>query len=313
VVPDSQATAPEAPRRLYTNLTIALLCLIWGSTWLVIKEGLRDLPIFSGAALRFTIAAVILWGVAPALHRREKGGAPPRLLWLTMGTLNFALAYGAVYWAESRIPSGVASVLWGIFPLIAGLLAHWFLPKERLAARALMGLLLGFSGIVWLFFDDLGRAGPGARLGGLVLLCSPVVAAIGQTVIKRHGERVSAVLLARNAMPVGALLLWIVALASEDLSTIRWTPTALLSLAYLSTLGTVITFVLYYWLLRYSASTKLSLIAYVTPALALWLGAVFADELIGISTLGGTVAILLGVYLASRHPGRGAKSSETQA
>ena len=123
---------PAGPGRVTVVLTVTVLCLIWGSTWLVIKTGLRDLPVLTSAAARFTIAAGAMALLAPALHRREGGTRPPRWLALCMGSLNFAVSYGVVYVAETVIPSGLASVLWAVFPLLTAALGHVWLPGERL-------------------------------------------------------------------------------------------------------------------------------------------------------------------------------------
>ncbi len=293
-------TQPHRPGRATISVAFAILCLIWGSTWIVIKEGLRDLPALSGAAYRFALAAAIFVVAARFLHRLEGGERPPLRLVLAMGMLNFAISYGIVYWAETVIPSGLASVLWGVFPMMMALSGHAFLPGERLDRRSLAGFLVGLVGVVVLFATDLRQIGPEALGFGALLLLSPVAATIGQTIIKRDGGRSSATLLNRNAMIVGAAALWIVALLTEDPFSIQWTRNAILSVFYLGAMGTVVTFGIYYWLLRWVPSNKLALIAYLTPALALWLGWMVGDEALHPSTVGGTVLVLSGIALVVR-------------
>ncbi len=294
------APSPAGPGRVTVALTVALLCVLWGSTWLVIKTGLRDLPVLSSAAARFSLAAVVLAMLAPWLHRREGGERPPRWLAVCMGTLNFAIAYGAVYVAETVIPSGLASVLWAVFPMLTAALGHVWLPGERMASRQWLGLLVGMFGVVVLFVADLRDIGPAGIAAGAILLVSPLAAAIGQVVIKRHGKTASATLLNRDGMIVGAVLLWLWALPMEDPTAAVLTPTSVGSVVYLAIMGTAVTFGLYYWLLRYVSASRLSLIAYVTPAVALWLGWAVADEPLSMSTLGGSALILVGIGLALR-------------
>ena len=86
------------------------MCAIWGSTWIVIKAGLRDLPVLSSAAARFSVAALVFVGLAPLLHRREGGERPAWWLAATMGTLAFAVPYGIVYTVEAVIPSNIAKL-----------------------------------------------------------------------------------------------------------------------------------------------------------------------------------------------------------
>ncbi|MCH9688309.1 MAG: DMT family transporter [Deltaproteobacteria bacterium] len=290
----------RAPGHTTVVVTVLVLCLIWGSTWLVIKTGLRDLPVFGSAAARFTLAALLLAFIAPWLHRREGGQRPVWWLVLSMGTLNFAIAYGVVYVAETVIPSGLASVLWAVFPMFTAALGHVWLPGERLGPRQWLGFVVGLFGVVVLFVADLRGIGVAALWAGALLLLSPLSAAAGQIIIKRHGQSASATLLNRDAMFVGAGLLWLCALPFEDQSTAVLTPTAVGSVIYLAIIGTAVTFGLYYWLLRYVAASRLSLIAYVTPAVALWLGWAVDGETLAWSTLLGSALILVGIALALR-------------
>ncbi len=282
-------------------VVFAVLCLVWGSTWLVIKEGLRDLPVFSSVAIRFTIAAAVFAVLAPRLHRAEGGERPGWRLVLAMGTLNFGISYGLVYWGEAVIPSGLASVLWAVFPIFAAVLGHLFLPGEQLEIRQWLGFMVGLGGVSVLFATDLRASGNESLLRGAVFLLSPLSAATGQTIIKRHGAAASATLLNRGGMLIGAILLWCVALSVEQPWEIVWTTRALLSVGYLAVVGTVLTFGLYFWLLRTAPSNRMSLIAYVSPAIALWLGAMAADEPVTVFTVAGSLLILAGIWLAMRN------------
>lgn len=288
------------PSPLVVDLVLALLCLIWGSTWLVIRTGLEDLPPLHAAALRFTLASAIFWLVAPRLARLE-GGTPPRLwLVLVFGTLNFATSYAIVYWAETVIPSALASVLWAVFPMLMAVSGHLFLPGERLAPRQWIGFALGFLGVALLFRTDLYGLSAGAVGVGAVYLLSPFVSAIGQTCIKRHGQGASSVLLNRGALTLGMVLLWILALTLERGAELRFSRSALFSIAYLAVVGTCVAFGLYYWVLRTTPAYKMSLIAYVTPVIALFLGWSVGKEPVGLSTLCGAGLVLGGVGLVRR-------------
>jgi drug/metabolite transporter (DMT)-like permease len=290
------------PSPLTVNLSVAAMCLIWGSTWIVIRGGLRDLPPLTALALRFTLAAAAFALVAPVLQRREGGEAPTAALAWCMALLNLALPFGIVYWGELVIPSGLASVLWAVFPMFVAVLGQRFLAAERLAAGHWIGFALGFCGVGLLFLTDLRGIGPGALGRGAVYLLSPLVAAIGVTLIKRHGERVSSVRLNRAGLALAALVVWALALAVERGAEVRWTAFAVFSIVYLALAGTVVTFGLFYWLMRYAPAYKLSLVSYVVPLLALLLGRLLGAEAIGPHTLAGAALILVGVALGRRPP-----------
>lgn len=298
--PDSPATGLPRPPPRTAALAIALLCLLWGSTWLVIKFGLRDVPPFTAAAVRFAVAGLVMAGLTPALRSREAGSAPALWLWLVLGSLNFALSYGIVYRTEEHLPSGLTAVLWGVYPMMMAVIGHVWLPGERLRARQAAGFLLGFLGLVLLYALDVSALGPGALGVALVLLASPLVSAVGTALIKRHGAGTSSLLLNRNAMLLGALLLALAAYGFESERVASWTPTAIASVLYLAVCGTVVTFGLYFWLLRTTDASRMGLIAYVTPAVALFLGTTLGGEPITASMVAGAGLVLCGVLLVVR-------------
>ena len=134
--------------RARTHLLVGLLCLVWGSTWLVIREGLADIPPFTAAAARFLAAAILMLALAPRLARVEGGARPDLRMTLVMGVLNFGVSYAVVYWTETILPSGLVCVLWSTFPMMLALISHVWLPEERLVGRQWLGLAGGFLGIV---------------------------------------------------------------------------------------------------------------------------------------------------------------------
>lgn len=277
--------------------SIVLLCLIWGSTWVVIKGGLRDLPPFTSAGARFAIAAVIMIGVAALLSKREGGEKPPVWLWLVQGTASFAMSYGIVYHAETVLPSGLVSLLFGVYPMLQALAGHYFLDQERLRPLQWFGFAVGLAGLVLLFRTDLREIGPEGIPTGLLLFLSPISVVIGTTLVKRYGGGVNSTLLNRNGMFFGAGLLLAMAVAFERDAVVNWTVSAVSSVLYLAIMGTVVTFSLFFWLLRYAPAHRMALIAYVTPAIALFLGWAFAGEAVTASTLTGAGCVLCGVLL----------------
>lgn len=294
-----------APSPLRVLVLTGILCLVWGSTWVVIQEGLEDLPPFGSVAARYTLATLGMALVAGVLARREGGAAPDWKLTAVLGSLNFAASYGIVYWSETRLPSGLVAVLWAVYPMMQAIAGHLFLPQERVGPGQMAGFALGFLGVVTLFATDLHGIGPGAIPAGAVLLLSPVVSAVGTTYVKKHGAGTSSLRLNRNAMGLGTVLLWGVALATERDARVTISGTAIASVLYLALAGTVLTFGLYFWLLRHTAANRLSVIAYVTPGIALTLGLLVRHEPITRTKLGGLAAILAGVFLVHRAaPGR---------
>ena len=292
------------PRRITIAVLFTLLCLIWGSTWLAIKLGLEDLPTFWSAGLRFGLAWLLMTALAPWLRRREGGTQPPCFVWLAVGLLNMTMSFGIVYWSERVLPSGLVALLWSVFPLMVALLGHLFLPGERLRSVQWLGFVTAFGGVCILFSGDLRALGPRAVLTGLVVLIAPFVSAISTTIVKRYGTGASSVLMTRNAIGVAAVLLTACGIVRGEEFPTRWTRQAVLSVIYLALVGTVVTFGIYFWLMRTVPAYKMSLIAFLTPALALALGAFAAGEPVHVTTLVGAAVILTGVFFASGVAGR---------
>jgi drug/metabolite transporter (DMT)-like permease len=301
----------ERVHPLVAALCISVLCLVWGSTWLVIRIGLEDLPPLTSATVRFVVAASAMSLAALVLGRAEGGDRAP--LWLTavVGTTQFFASYSIVYWSETILPSSMVAVLFATFPLMMAFAGHRFL-GERLRPVQAAGFALGFVGVVTLFATDLQTGGPRALFAGAVLLLSPTVSTIGTVVLKKHGAGYSSLRLNRDAMAIGALLLALAAIVFERPavvgtaaallgrpsadSGIAWTPTAMLSVAYLALAGTCLTFGLYFWLMRRMSASKLSLIAFANPCIAVLLGSLVGERITA-WTLIGSGLVVAGVAL----------------
>lgn len=303
---NSRAMSGKKPSGSLLIFVVGLLCLVWGSTWFVIKVGLEDIPPFTGAGIRFALAALGMSLVAHLFAGKEGGDPPPVRLVLAMGGLNFAASYGIVYWVETRVPSALVSVLWASYPIFLSVVSTVLLPEESLRGRQWFGLVVGFAGIAILFARDLSTLGAEVVVAGAVLLLSPLVSAVGTALVKRDGAGVSSLLLNRNGMILGAALLLGLAMLTESGQEVRWTGSAVGSLLYLSFVGTVFTFGLYYWAMRYAPAYQLGMIAYITPAIAIALGVGLGGEPVTRFTLLGGGLVLVGVTgVLSRPASRG--------
>ncbi|MBA3651895.1 MAG: EamA family transporter, partial [Chthoniobacterales bacterium] len=130
---------PRASRRIAVISAFAALCVIWSSTWLAIKFGLRDLPPISFAAIRFVIAVVVLLAVSIGRVRLLPArGSDFKLLAYT-GVMMFAVNYGLLFWAELHVSSGLSAVLQATIPIFGMVFAHFVLPSEPLRAPRVLG------------------------------------------------------------------------------------------------------------------------------------------------------------------------------
>lgn len=292
-----------SPARGRSALLVAALCLIWSSTWYGIRICLEVQPPLSSCAARFAIASVAMALVAPLLRRREAAPPPPTWLWIVTGVTNFAGGYGILYATETVVPSGTAAVLWAVFPVLMAASAVLFL-GERLRPAQWLGFGVSFVGVVAVFQGRPGGIAPEHVGYAWLLLLSPLLAAVGLTLVKRYGSHTSSVLLNRNGMLLGAALLAAAAFAAEEPLAMRWDARVTLATLYLAVCGTALTFGIYFWLLRTAPASMLALINYVTPVLAMVLAELVGDgqnDLFGWLGAGGVV---LGVVLVARRPRR---------
>jgi drug/metabolite transporter (DMT)-like permease len=278
-----------------------LLTLIWGTTWAAIRVGLQGVPPFTGVALRFAIAGALLLALARALGVRLGRGRHEKALWAANGLLSFCLSYSIVYWSEQYIPSGLAAVLFATNALFVAALAHVLLPGERLGPLAGAGMLLGFAGVAVIFSDDLSLlGGQPVRHAALVMLASPLVSAVSSVAVKRWGREVHPLSLAAMPMLMAGLVMGAVALLVERDRPLVFDARSVGALLYLAILGSAVTFTIYYWLLARASATRVALMSYLIPIVAVGVGAALFDEPLRPRLLAGAVRVLAGVVVVSR-------------
>jgi drug/metabolite transporter (DMT)-like permease len=232
-----------------SRLVFLVLCCIWGSTWMFIKLGLEDLPPFLFAGIRFVIAFITL-----AIFIRMRRVPLPRgrrdwLLLAVTGVLSFSLNYGLVFWGEQYISSGLAALLQSTLPAFGLLFAHFFLPGERMTLVKIIGVMMGVLGVGIIFSHQLQLSGRGALWGGAALVLSAFCAAIANVLVKAYGLNLQPAVLAGGQMMFGLVPLFLVGIPLEGSPLqLHWTITSVVALLYLAIVGSVIAFVLYYWL-----------------------------------------------------------------
>ena len=283
------------------RLVWLLLCGIWGSTWLFIKLGLADLPPLTFAGIRFVIAwAIILVvirarGISLPQHRRDW------ILLAVTGVLSFSLNYGLIFWAEQYISSGLAALLQATTPAFGLVIAHLHLPSERLTWAKIAGVILGICGVGVVFSNQLSIAGGLALAGSIAVVASSVFVAYSNVLVKAHGRKLEPAILAAGQMFFGLIPLLLIGIPHEGNPLhYRWTPLAVVSLFYLAIVGSVIAFLLYYWLIHNMDVTKTMMISLVTPVVAVLLGMVVLREKLDWRTIAGGAMIMSGIALARR-------------
>jgi drug/metabolite transporter (DMT)-like permease len=275
------------------------LCLVWGSAWLAIKVGLEDSPPFWSAGLRFVIAGGVLF-----LINTLRGAKYPRE-WSEIGRIAlpgifmYGFSYMAVYWAEVYIDSSLTAVLFASMPFFIAGFSVVMLKDEKLGLPGWIGLVIGFIGIIGVFYDSL-LASQFALLGVVMVLLGSAAAGYATVYIRARLQQHSPWVMTGIQMPVGAVIIIPAAVIFESLSDFKVTPKSISALLYLSIFGTVIAFLGYYWLLKKLRAIAVAQIAFIMPVIAIILGYLFLSEVLSVLAVISSVLILLGVMLVLR-------------
>jgi drug/metabolite transporter (DMT)-like permease len=280
-----------------TGILYALICAIWGSTWVVIKVGIVGVPPFLAAGLRFLLSTFVVGLILAARRTRITLTPDDKICVLSLGFLVFGINYGAVYWAELYISSGLTAVLFSTIPLMTALLSTFWMRSETLTAPKLAGILVGIAGTALLFSPN-ERLGTMQVAGMAATLAAALCSAVNLVMMKKHGTHSDAFVLNFLGMAIGAVSLLAISAAFEPWSATTWTLSNVLALLYLSLFGSVVAFWAYYYLIKRLDATVVSLASLVIPVVALALGRALLNETIAPTALLGIAITLAGVAVA---------------
>ena len=277
------------------------LCVVWSSTWLVIKIGLSDLPPVSFVAIRFVVAAVVLVIISIGRPRLLPPDRADYLVLAGTGLLMFAVNYALLFWAELHVSSGLAAVIQASIPIFGMVFAHWMLPDEPLRWQRLAGALVAILGVAFICARLLSFNGWLAFLGGVGVTVGAASAAFSNVLLKAKDIQLPPSMLAAWQMIFGIVPLVLLGFALDG-SPFRfhWTGRAVLCLLYLAVIGSSFTFLLLYWLMPRMSVTNLQTISLITPPGAIALGWAFGGEKLSAWSLLGTAFVLLGVWMIFR-------------
>ena len=297
--------ATPHPRAWKVLLAFAIIYFVWGSTFLAIRVGVREVPPFLLAGIRFLVAGIVLF-----CWMRAKGAPSPTAReWRAVALIAvpiFVLDYGLVFWSEQRVPSGVTAVMMATIPVFMALAEIVFLRTQRLTARLGLSLLVGMSGVAVLVGHIGNLAGASIDPAGA---CALIVGAISWSVAAPLSRKLP--LPAAKAMSSGAqmlaggILLTLLAAALGEfrgfhLSTVS--RNAWLALVYLIVAGSIVAYTAYVWLIHHESPTKVGTYAYVNPVVAVLLGYFFGGEALGPRTIVGTALVLVSVVVITTTP-----------
>src|SRR5271154_2989824 len=286
--------------RWKTLLAFAIIYFVWGSTFLAIRIGVREVPPLLLAGMRFFAAGIVLY----AWMRATGTASPTRGEWASttlLAVLIFLVDYGLVFWAEQRVPSGITAVMLATIPAFTALAEILILRTQRLTLRLACALLVGLAGVAILVSRSvsLGDA-PIDRTGAIALVAGAICWSLASVLNRKLVLPQSKVMSSGAQMLVGGILLLLAAAIFGEFKGFHWqavSSRAWLALAYLIVAGSIIAFTAYVWLIHHESPTKVGTYAYVNPVVAVLLGYFFAGEELSLRTVLGALCVLISVVV----------------
>ena len=276
------------------------LGFFWGSSYLWIKIGLETLPPLTLIAGRLVLGGLFL-AIVVALARQELPRSPRMYGHLfVMAVVNIVMPFILITVGEQSIDSALAAILNATVPLTVIVLAPMFLPDERITLPRVVGLAVGFAGVILLVAPDLVNLGDSDLTGELMMLGSSLCYGIGNVYSRRHVQGLRPMIPALFQVTFAALIVVPLAiLVDRPFTTVVLTPQAIVAVAWLGILGSGFAYLCYFTLLRHWGATRTSMVAYLLPVVGILLGAIVLDEPITLNRLAGTAFVIAGIALVN--------------
>jgi drug/metabolite transporter (DMT)-like permease len=261
-------------------LAFILLGLAWGTSFLWIKIAVQEIGPFLLVALRLLFGIL---GLTVVVIYTRPAWPKERRLWMALAVLgitNTALPFVLISWGEQYIDSAVAAVLNSTVPLFTMLIAHFTLRDDRITATRLIGLLVGFAGIIILLSRDLVSGAQANLLGQAAVLLAALFYAGSSVFARKNTQGLTPMVQALVPLVVADALMWLVTPLVEAPLALPSLPLTWLAIAWLGLIGSCLAYLLFYYLLHSVGPTRTTLVTYVFPVVGVVLGVVFLNELL---------------------------------
>ncbi|MEC9437110.1 MAG: DMT family transporter [Candidatus Neomarinimicrobiota bacterium] len=277
----------------------ALMCVLWGFTWMYLKISLAEMPLYTGLSIRFSIAGIIFWIMYFIKGHKVNLTTDLKNVYLLFTFFNFSLCYYLTYWGAKYVYSNLGAIIWSLLPICVAMMAHFYLPDDRLNKKKAFGMLIGLIGTILLFYerDMLGEGQ--ATFGIIAILLSVVLAAWPNVYLKMQKSLINSYHLNAVGMTLSGILFLICALIFENNAFIPMDNKNLFAIFFLTVPGTVMTWGIYIWLFNHLPVTQISYTAFYPPIIATAVGWFFLGEALPALAIIGSVLIIAGGYLVS--------------
>jgi len=273
----------------------AVMCAIWGTTWLAIKLSLHYVPPITGVGVRFVLAGLLLAALAAALGKRTTLAALPWHLVGVLAVFMFGINYVLTYTAETHVGSGMTAVLFGTFPFF--MFGFGRVAGERSGPLVWLGAAIAFGGVALIFLTS---NVSGTPLYALAAVGAALSSAYGNAYAKRHSHHDPLITLPAAMLLSGAAITVLGLVLEHPHPDIALSLPSILTICYLALLGSGAAFFLNLWLLQRVAAWIVGLSALIIPVIAVVVGVFAGGETFGPREIGGALLVIAGVWLALR-------------
>jgi drug/metabolite transporter (DMT)-like permease len=281
-------------------ILLLVLGVMWGTSYAFIKLGVETLPTFTLIASRLLIGFTLLATVVAIARERLPRSPRVYLHLLVMATINIVVPFTLITWAEQSVASAIAAILNGAVPLLVIVLAALVFPDEPITLGRLVGIVVGYVGVVVLVAPGLAGALSGSEVTGEVaLLGSTVSYAVGAVYARRNIKGLRPMIPALFQVGFAFLIVTALALVFEKPLAVAWNTNALIAVLWLGLLGSGAAYLIMFRLLGRIGATATSQLAYLLPVVGIVTGALMFGEQVDARVVGGTGLILGGVTLVN--------------
>jgi drug/metabolite transporter (DMT)-like permease len=283
-------------------LVFILLGAIWSSSFMWIKIAVQEIGPITLVAFRAFFG--LLFGIAVILIQRVQWPRDKRtwLPLLLLGLTNIAIPFFLISWGEQSIDSAVASVLDATVPLFTILIAHYLLQDDKITLPKVMGLLIGFAGVVVLMSKDLFHASTNSLLGQAAVILASVFYAVSSVYVRKTTEDTPGIM--RSAVPLisASAVMWLSTLLFESPVQLPQLGITWVALLWLGVFGSGLAFVMAYYLIHEIGPTRTTMVTYLFPLGGVILGVTFLNEELTWQLITGAILIVLSLVVANWKP-----------
>jgi drug/metabolite transporter (DMT)-like permease len=279
-----------------------LLGLIWSSSFLWIKIGVQEIGPMALVAFRMLFGAITAVMIASFLKVQWPRDAKTWGIFAILGPTSLAIPIFFISWGEQTIDSAVASILNATTPLFTLVIAHYLLHDDKMTVPKVVGLIMGFAGVIVLMSKDLSIDAHNSVIGQAAVILASFFYAASAVGARKYTQHVDS--LARGALPLvtATIFMWILGPLMEKPFKFPSLPITWLAALWLGILGSGLAVIMYYYLIHEIGPTRTTLVTYLFPVGGVILGVIFLDELLSWQLLVGTMLIILSLAVVNWKP-----------